>query len=113
MSFVGPPQNPGSGPVPFGGPSKTVHFATVEEVKMHSFCICKSESTPRRFLRRDERGGFRGLNPGPLAPKARIIPLDQIPGMKLSDVDVRPPEVLGGFEPPSLDSKSRVITATL
>ena len=24
-------------------------------------------------------GGFRGSNPGPLAPKARIMPLDQIP----------------------------------
>ncbi len=33
----------------------------------------------------EKGGGFRGLNPGPLAPKARIIPLDQIPVLYLID----------------------------
>ena len=34
------------------------------------------------FNEKNIRGGFRGLNPGPLAPKARIMPLDQIPAIQ-------------------------------
>ena len=33
--------------------------------------------TPPKILLVDKRGLVRDLNPGPLAPKARIIPLDQ------------------------------------
>jgi hypothetical protein len=93
----------------------TVKIRAVEGVRATKCYVFSFEKDKAYRARRSPHGegGFRGLNPGPLAPKARIIPLDQIPGLKKSDVDARLKKVLGGFEPPSLDSKSRVITATL
>ncbi|WZZ49561.1 hypothetical protein YC2023_049668 [Brassica napus] len=41
-----------------------------------SSLLCKSESS---FLKVKSTGAFRESNSGPLAPKARIIPLDQMP----------------------------------
>ena len=35
----------------------------------------------------EKNGDFRGSNPGPLAPKARIIPLDQNPSCFLQGID--------------------------
>ena len=58
--------------------------------------------SPNNFLGSKKAGLNRDLNPGPLAPKARIIPLDHWPFITQMKLE--------GFEPPTFGSGIRRAT---
>ena len=56
-------------------------FLYLNKIKLDS--QKKKRTRAKNILSKTDHGAFRESNSGPLAPKARIIPLDQMPALIL------------------------------